>query len=90
MAGRFPIHPAQTSALVSLWASVTDGIVLNNVLLGLVFCDQSAVAVRIGAGLAVGEFALLSRLGTASRTMYCECLSWAGFFFHGEIIPQGS
>ena len=49
-------------------------------------CDQSAVAVRIGAGLAAGEFTLLLRFGTASRTLHCECLLWAGFFFHGEMM----
>jgi hypothetical protein len=42
-----------------------------------------------GAGQAGAQLALLSRLGTTSRTTDSEYLFWAKFSFHGrEILPQ--
>jgi hypothetical protein len=66
------------------------GSVLNNALLGLrIFCDHSAVAMRIGAGLASAKLTLLPRSSTTSRTRDSECLFWTEFFFHaGEMMPQ--
>ena len=52
-------------------------------------CDQSAVTVRLFASQSRAQLALLSRLGTTSRTMDSEYLFWAEFSFHdGEILPQ--
>jgi hypothetical protein len=48
-------------------------------------CDQSVVAVRIGAGLAAGEFTLLFRVGTASRTLWFAILP-----MRGRRSPSGS
>ena len=54
----------------------------NSALLGLVCGNHSAVAVRLAAGLASVQFALLSRRGSASRTWDGKGLLWAGFFVH--------
>jgi hypothetical protein len=54
----------------------------DTVLLGLVFCDQSAVAMRSGARLPSAEFTLLSRTGSTSRTAEGEYLFWSECFFH--------
>jgi hypothetical protein len=44
---------------------------------------------RLFAGLTSDQLALLSRLGTTSRTTDSEYLFWAEFSFHdGEILPQ--
>ena len=43
---------------------------------------------RFGAGLPRAKFALLSRLGTACRTVDSEYLFGAEFSFHGKRIPQ--
>jgi hypothetical protein len=44
---------------------------------------------RLCAGQAGAQLALLSQLGTTSRTMDSEYLFWAEFSFHGgEILPQ--
>jgi hypothetical protein len=42
------------------------------IVLGLVFCYQSAVAMRLGARLARAEFTLLSRSGSTGRTSDSE------------------
>jgi hypothetical protein len=42
-------------------------------------CDQSAVAMRLCAGHAGDQLALLCRLGTTSRTTDSEYLFWAEF-----------
>ncbi len=53
-----------------------------------IFCDQSAVAMRVCAWLASHELTLLSWSGATSRTTDIESL-WAGFFLHiGVTIPQ--
>ena len=54
----------------------------NTELLGLVFCDQSAVAMRSGARLPSAEFTLLSRSGSTSRTAEGEYLFWSECFLH--------
>ena len=51
-------------------------------MLRLVFCYQSAVAMRIGARLASGKFALFPRSSTTSRTANSEYLLRAQFFCH--------
>ena len=43
----------------------------------LVFCDHSAVMVRIGTWLSSAEFALFPSFGSASRTRDGEYLFWA-------------
>jgi hypothetical protein len=43
-------------------------------LLRLVFCDRSAVSMRIGARLARAKFTLFPRSGSASRTLGSEYL----------------
>jgi hypothetical protein len=43
----------------------------------LVFCDHSAVMVRIGTRLSSAEFALFPSFGSASRTRDGEYLFWA-------------
>jgi hypothetical protein len=48
---------------------------------GSICCDQSAVTMRLGAGLASAKNALLPRSSTASRTTDCEYLFLADFFF---------
>jgi hypothetical protein len=53
------------------------------------YCDQSAVAMRLCAGLTSAKLALLSRSSTTSRTGDSEYLFWTEFSFHGgEILPQ--
>ena len=46
---------------------------------GSICCNQSAVAMRLGARLASTKLALLSRSSATSRTMYSEYLFWAQF-----------
>ena len=52
------------------------------IVLRLVFCYQSAVAMRIGSRLASAKFTLLPRSGSASRTASSEYLFRAEFFCH--------
>jgi hypothetical protein len=47
-------------------------------------CDQSAVAMRICAGLASSKLTLSPRGGTTGRTTEGKYLFLAEFFFHGE------
>jgi hypothetical protein len=61
---------------------VNFGYCPNSALLGLVFGNYSAVAVRLTAALARAQFALLSRRGSASRTWDGKGLLWAAFFVH--------
>jgi hypothetical protein len=56
----------------------------NTELLGLVFCDQSAVAMRSGARLPSAEFTLLSRSGSTSRTAEGEYLFGSECFLHQD------
>jgi hypothetical protein len=54
-------------------------------LLGLVFGNQSAVTVGIGARQSSAEFTFLPRLGTTGRATDGERLFWAVFLFdYGE------
>src|ERR1035438_1878262 len=57
----------------------------SDTLLGLVFCDQSAVEMWIGTRLAGAKFTLLSRSGPTSRTSNSEHLLWAEFFCHTNL-----
>jgi hypothetical protein len=82
----------QTSRLAGLnrfRIAVLSTVLLRSWVLAQFCCDQSAVAMRLFAGLTSAQLALLSRLGTTSRTMDSEYLFWAEFSFHdGEILPQ--
>ena len=51
-------------------------------LLGLIFCNQSAVTMRVGAGLTRTEFTFLFGGGSTGRTRNRKCLFEAEFFFH--------
>ena len=51
-----------------------------------IFCDQSAVYVRIIARLTSAKFTLLPRSGSTSRTADGEYLLWVEFLFHRK--PQ--
>ncbi len=54
-----------------------------------VFCDQSAVAMRLSAGLARTKLTLLSRSGSTGWTKDFKCFFGAEFFLHGgEIMTQ--
>ena len=69
--------------------AVLSTVLLRSWVLAQFCCDQSAVAMRLFAGLTSAQLALLSRLGTTSRTTDSEYLFWAEFSFHdGEILPQ--
>jgi hypothetical protein len=52
--------------------------------LGLVFCDHSAVTMRVGAGLTCTEFTFLSGGGSTGRTRNGKCLYEAEFLHVGE------
>ena len=52
--------------------------------LGLVFCDHSAVTMRVGAGLTRTEFTFLSGSSPTGRTRIGQRLFEAEFFFHRE------
>jgi hypothetical protein len=62
----------------------------NSALLGSgIFCNHSAVTMRVGARLAGAKLTHLPRSSTTGWTMDGEYLFWAEFLFHcGEIIPQ--
>ena len=51
-----------------------------------VWCNPSAVAVRLCAGLAGAKFALLSGRSATGRTMDGKCLFEREFFFHNRKI----
>jgi putative transposase len=53
-----------------------------------VCCDQSAVAVRLCAGLAATKFALLSGRGATGRTKESKYLFRSGLFFHNGKITS--
>ena len=54
----------------------------------LVCCDQSAVAVRLCAGLAATKFALLSGRGATGRTKESKYLFRSELFFHNGKITS--
>jgi hypothetical protein len=51
-----------------------------------VWCNPSAVAVRLCAGMAGAKFALLSGRSATGRTMDGKCLFGSEFFFHNRMI----
>ena len=51
-----------------------------------VWCNPSAVAVRLCAGMAGAKFALLSGRSATGRTMDGKCLFGSEFFFHNRKI----
>ena len=51
-----------------------------------VWCNPSAVAGRLGAGMAGAKFALLSGRSATGRTMDGKCLFGSEFFFHNRKI----
>jgi hypothetical protein len=53
-----------------------------DIVLRLVLCYQSAVAMRVGARLASAKFTPLPRSGSTGRTANREYLLWAEFFCH--------
>ena len=55
---------------------------------GSICCNQSAVAMRLGARLASAKLALLSRSSATSRTTYGEYLFWAQFPIHHKLPVQ--
>jgi hypothetical protein len=65
-----------------------DADILRRLRPGSICCYQSAVAMRVCAGLASSKLTLLPRSGTTSRTTDGEDLFWAEFRFHCEIMPQ--
>jgi hypothetical protein len=60
-------------------AAVLSTVLLRSWVLAQFCCDQSAVAMRLFAGLTSAQLALLSRLGTTSRTLDSEYQFWAEF-----------
>jgi hypothetical protein len=58
------------------------------IVLRLVLCYQSAVAMRVGARLASAKFTLLPRSGSTGRTANSEYLFWAEFFCHTNLHVQ--
>lgn len=49
-----------------------------------VWCNPSAVAMRLCAGMAGAKFALLSGRSATGRTMEGKCLFGTEFFFHNS------
>ena len=69
-------------------SALTESPACYEIVLRLVFCYQSAIAMRIGARLASAKFTLLPRSGSTSRTANSEYLFWAEFFCHTNLHVQ--
>jgi hypothetical protein len=71
---QFDIRPSHPSRLTDSGGSVLALRLLGSTPFGSICCDQSAVAMGLGARLATAELALLARSGTASWTRNIDYL----------------